>query len=67
MSEEDKWERVLFERGHVINLGQITAAVEKHLNRLVREGRAIRYRGYWNTLSESYGFGPKKTIWVPAV
>lgn len=52
------------ERGAVPNIGQIDGVVKTDLERLVRQGRLRKYRGYWNTLSPDFGIGPLKTIYL---
>ena len=56
--------RTIVARGGVPNIGQIDKIVAKDLDRLVRQGVLVKYRGYWNTLSPDYGMGPLKTIWA---
>jgi hypothetical protein len=55
-------------QGVVVDLGQITPAVKRRLDALVRNGTLIKYRGYWDTLLTLIGMGPLKTIWaVPEI
>ena len=43
----------------VVDIGQIDKATAAALNKLVREGKLARCRGYWSNLL----IGPAKTIW----
>jgi len=48
----------------VCNTGQVPAEVERELNKLVRKGVAVKWRGYWFPVAgASYGIGPLKTCW----
>lgn len=46
--------------GHAVQLGQIDKPSVIALNRLVREGKLARCRGYWS----GHCIGPLKTIWA---
>lgn len=61
-------ERVLEMQGAIVDIGQVGPAMKRALERRVRSGELIKYRGYWNTLSPVWGIGPLKTIYarVPA-
>lgn len=54
----------LHESGFIVNLGQIGPFVERMLNRLVKQGCIVKYRGHWDTLHNAFGMGPLKTIWA---
>lgn len=48
----------------VVNTGQIDAAAQRALNREVKAGRLVRWRGFWFPVAgASHGIGPLKTCW----
>lgn len=48
----------------IVNIGQIAPDTEKQLNKLVRAGTLIKWRGYWYPVAgASFGIGPLKTCW----
>lgn len=48
----------------IVNIGQIAPETEKQLNKLVRAGVLIKWRGKWYPVAgASYGLGPDKTCW----
>lgn len=55
---------VLHDRGVIVQLGQIGPFVERLLNRFVRQGGLVKYRGHWDTTLTFAGMGPLKTIWA---
>lgn len=57
-------EQMLNERGAVVNIGQITDADVRLLNKAAKQGRLVKYRGKWDTLIPGCGIGPDKTIWA---
>jgi hypothetical protein len=57
-------EQMLTERGAVVDIGQISGGDRKRLNKAAKEGRLVRYRGYWDTLLPMAGIGPLKDIWA---
>lgn len=59
-------ERMLRSGEAIVNIGQVGRDLERALERAVRQGRLVKYRGHWNTLSPIYGMGPLKTIYVLA-
>ena len=49
----------------ICNVGQIDKANQRALNRLVRDGVLVKWRGYWHPVSgASFGIGPLKTCWA---
>lgn len=50
--------------GAIVAIGQVPDWMKKQLDRQAKEGRLVKYRGYWNTLSPRHGMGPLKTIWA---
>lgn len=53
-------------QGYVANIGQLSRDEIRDLDRAVRRGLLMKYRGYWNTGAASFGMGPLKTIWRAA-
>jgi hypothetical protein len=51
--------------GEVIcNIGQVTNEDRRLLDRLVKQGIAAKWRGYWFPVAgASHGIGPLKTCW----
>jgi hypothetical protein len=51
--------------GEVIcNVGHVTKEDRRLLDRLVRAGTAVKWRGYWFPVAgASHGIGPLKTCW----
>ena len=48
----------------IVNIGQITSDTERALNKLVREGTLLKWRGKWFPVAgASFGIGPDKTCW----
>lgn len=46
----------------IVNIGQIAPETEKNLNKLVRAGTLVKWRGYWAPVAgASWGMGPVKT------
>lgn len=56
-------EQIINESGALVNVGQISPAQQRALEKCVRLGNLVKYRGYWNTLSPDFGMGPLKTIY----
>lgn len=54
-----------FHAGDVVcNIGQVDAETKRELNKLVRKGKARKWRGYWHPVAgANYGIGPLKTCW----
>ena len=52
--------------GEVIcNTGQVTKTDRALLDRLVRHGHAVKWRGHWFPIvGASHGIGPLKTCWA---
>lgn len=48
----------------IADIGQLGPALRRQLDRRVKSGELIKYRGYWNTLSPHWGIGPLKTIYA---
>ncbi len=48
------------------DIGQLSRADIRDLNKAVKAGILIRYRGYWNSGCPIAGIGPLKTIWRSA-
>jgi hypothetical protein len=49
----------------ICDIGQVTKDDRRLLNRLVRAGTAVKWRGYWFPVAgASYGIGPIKTCWA---
>jgi hypothetical protein len=59
-------ERIINDAGALVNIGQISPAQQRMLERHVRRGSLVKYRGYWDTMSPHYGIGPLKTIYAKA-
>lgn len=48
----------------IVNIGQIAPDTEKQLNKLVRAGTLLKWRGKWYPVAgASFGLGPDKTCW----
>lgn len=48
----------------IVNIGQIAPETEKQLNKLVRAGTLVKWRGKWFPVAgAAYGLGPDKTCW----
>ena len=48
----------------IVNIGQIAPDTEKQLNKLVRDGTLLKWRGKWYPVAgASFGLGPDKTCW----
>lgn len=46
------------------NVGQVAPETERALNKLVRTGVLLKWRGYWHPVpGASFGIGPLKTCW----
>lgn len=54
----------IHDSGCIVQLGQIGPFVERLLNRFVKQGVLVKYRGYWDTTLTFAGMGPLKTIWA---
>jgi len=52
--------------GEVIcDIGQVTKDDRRLLDRLVRKGDAVKWRGYWFPVAgASFGIGPLKMCWA---
>lgn len=48
----------------IVDLGQIGPFVRCLLDRLVKQGALVKYRGYWDTLHDAFGMGTLKTIYA---
>jgi hypothetical protein len=59
-------DQVLNAQGSIVNIGQIGPELKRSLERRVRSGELIKYRGHWDTLSPDFGLGPLKTIYAKA-
>lgn len=57
-------EEMLNSDGAVVQIGQIAPAIVRKLDKAAKEGRLVKYRGYWNTMSPWFGMGPLKSIWA---
>lgn len=69
LDENGQWEAAtgnlaLQQNGAIVDLGQVPAWMKKQLDKQAKEGRLVKYRGFWNTLSPVMGMGPLKTIWA---
>lgn len=48
----------------IVNIGHIGKETEKQLNKLVRSGTLVKWRGHWFPVAgASHGIGPLKTCW----
>lgn len=48
----------------IVNIGQIAPDTVKQLDKLVRAGTLLRWRGKWYPVAgASFGLGPDKTCW----
>lgn len=48
----------------IVNIGQIAPETEKNLNKLVRAGTLLKWRGKWYPVAgASFGIGPDKTCY----
>lgn len=48
----------------IVQIGQITPETERELNKLVKSGVLLKWRGYWYPIAgASFGIGPLKTCW----
>jgi hypothetical protein len=56
-------ERQLQERGYIVNIGQIDAALKRRLDKAVKAGRIASWKARWNAPFGGYGIGPLKTIY----
>lgn len=65
LSPEDRIALHLTTRPAICDVGQITPAMKRVLERRIREGTWFKYRGFWNTLSPHIGLGNPKTIYAP--
>jgi len=57
-------ETMINDQGAVVDIGQISDADARLLNRFAKQGKLIKYRGFWNNFSPLFGMGPLKTIWA---
>lgn len=57
-------EDMLNERGAIVNIGQVGPTLQKALNKAVRAGRLVKYRGHWDSFQASFGMGPLKSIYA---
>ncbi|HEY9219510.1 MAG TPA: hypothetical protein VIO94_15795 [Phenylobacterium sp.] len=57
-------EATLSERGAIADIGQVSPADRRALDKAAREGRLVKYRGHWDTLSPDFGIGPLKSCWA---
>ncbi len=51
---------------YVANIGQLSRDDVRALDKAVKAGMLVKYRGYWNNGSPVAGYGPLKTIWSAA-
>jgi hypothetical protein len=58
--------RESFLAGEVIcDIGQVTMQDRRAMDRFVRDGSAIKWRGHWFPIAgASFGIGPLKTCWA---
>lgn len=48
----------------IVQISQIAPDTVKHLDKLVRSGTLVKWRGKWFPVAgASYGLGPDKTCW----
>lgn len=48
----------------IVNIGQVSAAEAKLLNKAVRRGELKKWRGHWHPVAGApFGLGPLKTCW----
>jgi hypothetical protein len=48
----------------IVNIGHISPATERQLNKLVAAGTLLKWRGKWYPVAgASFGIGPDKTCW----
>jgi len=57
-------ERMLRDRGYIVDIGQVPPAIIRRLNKAAKEGRLAKKRGHWNAPLGGFGCGPLKTIWL---
>jgi hypothetical protein len=50
--------------GYIVQLGQVGPFVQRLLDRFVKQGVLVKYRGHWDTTLTFAGMGPLKTIWA---
>jgi len=60
MGTTQEWIEAALSGELVVNIGQLDKQTVAALNKLVREGKLARCRGYWCSLL----IGPLKTIWA---
>jgi hypothetical protein len=53
----------------VCNIGQVTQADKRALDKMVKAGTLVKWRGHWFPVAgASWGLGPLKTCWgLPTV
>lgn len=54
------------EKGYVADIGQIGPELKKRINRAIRAGTVVKYRGYWDTGHACFGMGPLKSCYTSA-
>jgi len=55
----------LHERGCIVDIGQIGPFVRRLLDRFVKQGVLVKYRGHWDTTFTVAGMGHgRHTIWA---
>lgn len=48
----------------IVNIGQIAPQTVRQLDKLVRAGTLVKWRGYWYPVAgASFGIGPLKSCW----
>lgn len=48
----------------IVNIGQVDEPTKRFLDKMVRQGVAVKWRGKWYpTAGASWGIGPDKTCW----
>lgn len=48
----------------IVNIGQIAPETERALNKMVRSGVLVKWRGKWFPVAgAAFGLGPDKTCW----
>jgi hypothetical protein len=60
------WLHLALHGDYVVQIGQLSRADVRVLDRAARAGILVRYRGYWNTGSSLGGLGALKTCWRAA-
>lgn len=67
LTKEQAFERA-FSGEPLVNIGQLDDATVRALNREVKAGKLVKWRGHWFPWSghKTYGMGPLKTCWAPS-